>query len=204
MTITSLQEANSYDNPNQKELYDSIEEEPRKDSNDMPPPVDSLESIKARFEQVVSGLPEDIQINLLNEFITQSLEETIPPLVLLSPLETLKKNYTPFPHGVTMSAENIIAHLKIELKDYVKAFGANDDYIYLHEFRKIEKKADSFEKSLSREHQNSKLTSNPIPKLSDLIPTISVRSQKAKEALEQAIKKIEHTKKLSFTLSVTI
>ena len=171
-------------------------EKPRKDFSDM---STSFENAHARFEEVVSRLPEDIQLNLLNEFVTQSLAITIPPPVLLSPLERLKENYKQFPQGRKRNAENIIAHLRIELKDYVKAFGANDNYIYLNDFRKIEKQADTFEKRLSEAHQKSKLTANPVPKLSDIIPTVSVRIKKQ----NQAIAAMEQSQRLSFTLNIT-
>ncbi len=176
-----------------------IKEKPRKDFSDMSPPVESLESVKTRFKQSVGVLPEDQQIQLFNEFITQALAITFPPPALLSPIETLKKNYTPFPHTVRMNAENIIAHLRMELKDYIRAFGANDDYIYLDEFKTVEPSFESLCAILSREHRINPKNLH----ISDILSKKTVRTQKEKHVKIKAVQDMEHAQALSFTQSFT-
>ncbi len=151
---------------------------------------------------VVQALPPEDQYRLVQAL---KLSETAFPTAtqnsLLSPFETLKKTYKPFPHSLRMNAENIIAHLKTELKDYVRYFGADNDYIYLDEFGKIEKRLSSINSELSKAHKINR----DIPIMADMIPKKTVRTQKEQEvktqAVQKAIKEMEHLKDLSFTQS---
>lgn len=150
-----------------------------------------------RIRNEINALPDDQRLKLLTSFMEQDPIIEEPEIALLSPLETLKKNYNQFPHHVRMNAENIIVHLQNELKDYLKKFGADKDYIYLNEFRKIEKRSASLIKVLSREHNI-----NPkIPQMSGIIPTVSVRVKKEKTI--QAVKTLQEFDALLSQTSAT-
>ncbi len=104
--------------------------------------------------QDAKALPHDQQTKLFNALAEEKSKSA------LSTLEKIKQNYTPFPQNVKMTVENIIAHLKNELANYLTAFGAKKDSIYLDQLRQIEPLTEKMYEKLRYEHKKN--ASSPL------------------------------------------
>ncbi|NOR70836.1 MAG: hypothetical protein GQ532_14280 [Methylomarinum sp.] len=106
-----------------------------------------------------------IEFSNLNEDEQKSYLSSFNESATLSVFDELKSNYKPFPDDQKTTVDNIQAHLKPQLKDYVKAWGAKEDLIYLDDLREIEPLTTKMYQAFYR--ANKKDSSSPL--LSDLI-----------------------------------
>jgi len=128
------------------------------------------------FFNEVAKRPEAEQRSLLHEHFVKTKDH----LRLLegsreeTTFEDIKVGYTPYPKGQKMTVENITAHLKDQLGDYLTAFGAPEDLIYLDQLRKIEPLTDNLYSKL--QYENRKDKSSPI--FTDFVPKKTERITK--------------------------
>ena len=120
----------------------------------------------------------DVSIDLQNTFASFSQEEqeaaiahvqSLKEKAILSPLEQLKEDYIKFPENTKITVDAVLAHLKPQLKDYVKAWGAKEDLIYLDDLREVEALTTKMYQAFYRLHKRTIKDDNPSPLMSDLI-----------------------------------
>jgi len=124
--------------------------------------------------KLFTSLSEEEQIKAL-AFIQQFAQQA-KQIPYIEPLEQLKKDYIKFPENKKITVDSVLAHLKPQLKPYVKAWGAKEDTIFLNDFRKVED-TEIVNKMYNAFYQ-ANMRDNSIPLLSQLISKITKKTDK--------------------------
>lgn len=155
-----------------------------------------------KLKDIYNALPDHKKsefLQLAEEFSEKAKFEPqpLPEVCLLENIydfEQIAHRYKKFPEGRKLTIENILDHLKEQLGDCLKFFGAKEDSIFLDELRKLEPITQKMYDKLYYEHSKNPKTPHLkeiISKKSDhtLHETLALSDMELKKGARMYVKK---------------